>query len=183
MARVILWLSVSADGFFEGPDQDLTWSRVDDDLLEQFNLEFRTVDAFLEGRRTYELMAGVWPAARDDASMSATMRDFAHIWVDTPKIVYSTTLELADWNTQLRRSVDAAEVRALPGTAIVGGPDLASTFVAHGLVDELRLHVHPVAIGTGRRVFPEDRRLGLRLEETRTFANGVVLLRYAVEKA
>ena len=73
-------------------------------------------------------------------------------------------------------------MRALPGTAIVGGPNLAETFFELGLVDELRIFVHPVAIGAGNRLLHEKRHVDLRLEETRTFGSGVVMLRYAVER-
>lgn len=182
MARVILWLSISLDGYFEGPGGDLGWHRIDQEIHEFFNDEFRRVDAFLNGRRTWELMTAYWPAARDDESVEPVMREFAHLWVDTPKIVYSRTLDGAEWNTQLRREVDADEVRALPGTAIVGGPNLAETFFELGLVDELRVFVHPVAIGAGNRLLHEKRHVDLRLEETRTFGSGVVMLRYAVER-
>ena len=92
MARVILWLSISLDGYFEGPGGDLGWHRIDQEIHEFFNDEFRRVDAFLNGRRTWELMTAYWPAARDDESVEPVMREFAHLWVDTPKIVYSRTL-------------------------------------------------------------------------------------------
>jgi riboflavin biosynthesis pyrimidine reductase len=74
------------------------------------------------------------------------------------------------------------EVRALAvdGDIAVGGPDLAASFQQLDLVDEYRVYVHPVVIGRGRRMFAPGSHLDLRLEETRTFGNGVVLLRYAV---
>jgi dihydrofolate reductase len=103
-----------------------------------------------------------------------------------PKIVFSRTLERADWNTTVVREVVPEEIRELKaqpgGDLAVGGADLAGTFLQHGLVDELRLYVHPVVLGRGRPLFPtSDTPLPLRVVETRTFGNGVVLLRYAVE--
>ena len=81
------------------------------------------------------------------------------------------------------REVDPVAVRAMAqqpgGDLVLGGPDLAATFVRHGLLDEVRLYVHPVVIGQGRRVFADDARLDLTLLESRTFGCGVVLLRYA----
>jgi dihydrofolate reductase len=110
------------------------------------------------------------------------MVEFARIWRDMPKIVYSTTLERADWNTTVVRDVVVEEVmdlKAQPGGDLaLGGADLAASFMRHDLIDEYRLYVHPVVIGTGKRLFPSDTRVDLRLVETRPFGNGVVLLRY-----
>ena len=75
------------------------------------------------------------------------------------------------------------EIKALKaqpgGDLVLGGADLAATFMAHDLIDEYRIHVHPVVIGRGKPLFqPSDTRVQLELAETRTFGNGVVLLRY-----
>jgi len=100
-----------------------------------------------------------------------------------PKIVFSKTLERADWNTVVVRDVVAEEImelKALPGgDMVIGGANLAATFMRLDLIDELRLYVHPVIIGRGRPLFERfDAQIDLRLADTRTFGNGVVLLRY-----
>jgi dihydrofolate reductase len=109
--------------------------------------------------------------------------EFARIWRDMPKIVFSRTLERADWNTTVVRDLVAEEVmdlKAQPGGDLVfGGADLAAAFMRHDLIDEYRLYVHPVLIGRGKPMFgPSDAKVDLRLAQTRTFGNGVVLLRY-----
>jgi dihydrofolate reductase len=111
------------------------------------------------------------------------MAEFAGIWRDMPKIVYSTTLERADWNTTIVREVVVEEIAALKaqpgGDLSLGGADLAATFMRHDLIDEYRLYVHPVLVGRGKPLFrASDAMVGLRLAETRAFGNGVVLLRY-----
>jgi dihydrofolate reductase len=111
------------------------------------------------------------------------MVEFARIWRDMPKIVFSRTLERADWNTTVVRDLVAEEVvelKAQPGGDLVlGGADLAAAFIRHDLIDEYRLYVHPIVIGQGKPMFqPSDAKINLRLAETRTFGNGVVLLRY-----
>ena len=127
-------------------------------------------------------MAGFWPTADADPSSTEPEVEFARIWRDMPKIVYSRTLERADWNATIVRDVVAEEVMALKaqpgGDLVVGGADLAASFMRVDLIDEYRLYVHPVAIGRGKPLFPADARIHLRLVETRTFGNGVVLLRY-----
>ena len=183
MRKIILMMSVSLDGFFEGPNRELDWHLVDDELHAHFNEQLSAMGAFLDGRVTYELMAGFWPTADTDPSSTELMVEFARIWRDMPKIVYSRTLERADWNTTIVRDVVAQEVMALKGQAggdlVLGGADLAATFMRLDLVDEYRLYVHPVVIGRGKPLFPaSDTRINLQLAETRTFGNGVVLLRY-----
>lgn len=100
-----------------------------------------------------------------------------------PKIVFSRTLERADWNTTILRDVVVGEIMALKaqpgGDLALGGADLAAAFMQHDLIDEYRLYIHPVLIGRGRPLFhASDVKIRLRLAETRTFGNGVVLLRY-----
>src|SRR5687767_11305828 len=113
--------------------------------------------AFLEGRRTYELMEAHWPTADEDPDASAPEREFARIWRGMPKVVYSRTLATAGPNATIVRDVVAEEVRALKASArgdlVVGGPDLAASFRRLGLVDEYRVYVHPVLLGRGRPMF------------------------------
>ena len=183
MSKLILMMSVSLDGFFEGPDHDLGWHLIDEEVHEHFNEQLAAMGAFLDGRITYELMVGYWPTADADPAASAPTREFARIWRDMPKLVFSRTLERADWNTTVVREVVPEEIAALKaqsaGDLVVGGADLATTFLRHDLIDEYRLYVHPVVIGQGTPLFkPSQPRIDLRLAETRTFGNGVVLLRY-----
>jgi dihydrofolate reductase len=183
MRKIILMMSVSLDGFFEGPDRQLDWQLVDAELHGHFNEWLATAGAFLDGRVTYELMAGFWPTADQDPAATATMIEFAGIWRDMPKIVYSRTLEQAGWNATIVRDVVPAEIldlKAQPGGDLVlGGANLAASFIRHDLIDEYRFYVQPVVLGQGRPLFQTpDVRISLRLAETRAFGSGVVLLRY-----
>ena len=185
MRQVVWTMSVSLDGFMEGPNREIDWHRVDDELHQHFNDELRGAGAFLDGRVTYELMAEFWPTADADPATPAPVAEFARIWRAMPKIVYSRTLERADWNATIVRDVVPEEVRALQaqpgGDLIVGGAVLGATFLEHDLIDEIRVYVHPVVLGRGKPMFPRaDTSRALSLEEARTFGNGVVMLRYAV---
>ncbi|HEX3622563.1 MAG TPA: dihydrofolate reductase family protein [Acidimicrobiales bacterium] len=185
MRKIVSMMSVSVDGFMEGPHQELDWQLIDEELHGHFNEMLAGMAAFLDGRVTYELMVRFWPTADADPSASAPVAEFARIWRDMPKVVYSRTLERADWNTTIVREVVAEDVLALkaaPGAdLVVGGADLSAAFRRLGLIDEYRLYVHPVVIGRGKPMFaPSDDMTALRLAETRTFTSGVVLLRYEV---
>ncbi|MFD7132716.1 dihydrofolate reductase family protein [Streptomyces sp. NPDC059894] len=188
MRRIVLMMSVSLDGYFEGPDHDISWHRVDDVLHQHFNDTIRDMDGLIHGRVTYDLMAAFWPTADADPETSATVAEFAGIWRDIPKYVYSRTLERADWNTTIVREVVPEEVIALknrPGNGDLGlgGADLAAAFLRHDLVDEIRLYVHPVLLGRGKPLFPSTgTTTSLHLIESRAFPNGVTLLRYTVHR-
>ncbi|MEU8298401.1 dihydrofolate reductase family protein [Micromonospora sp. NPDC048909] len=183
MRKIIVQMSVSLDGYFEGPGGDISWHQVDDELHEHFNAELRTMGAFLNGRTTYELMAAFWPTADQEPSSPAPVKEFAAIWRDMPKIVYSRTLDRAEWNATIVREVDPDEVHRLKaqpgGDLALSGAELLAAFARHDLVDEYRTYVHPVLLGRGRPLFPiRDERTQLRLAESRVFDNGVVLLRH-----
>ncbi|WP_020136850.1 dihydrofolate reductase family protein [Streptomyces sp. 351MFTsu5.1] len=186
MRKIVLMMSVSLDGYFEGPDHDISWHLVDEELHQHMNDVSRRMGGDLCGRVTFELMDGYWPTA--DASPDATPveAEFARIWRDLPKYVFSRTLEhVDDPNATIVREVVPEEIRRLKeqpgGDLVVGGAVLATEFLRLGLVDEFRIYVHPVLVGRGRRPFPSAETLtSLDLVETHTFRNGVVLLRYEV---
>jgi dihydrofolate reductase len=180
MGKIIVSAGVSADGFYEGPDRDISWHRVDDELHRHMNAKLAQMSTFLMGRVNYELMESVWPTADQNPEFDESMQEFAPIWRDIPKVVYSRTLEQVGANATLVREVVPDEVReiAARGDAVVGGADLAASFQRLGLIDEYQVYVMPVAIGSGRRLFPDDR-IDLHLEDARPFGNGVVLLRYS----
>src|SRR5215469_16792776 len=124
MRKIVFMMSVSLDGYFEGPDHDLGWQQVGPELHQHFNEGLGTAGAFLDGRVTYELMAQHWPAADQDPAASAEVAEFARIWRDMPKIVFSRTLQQAGWNTTIVRDVvpaQIAELKAQPGGDLVLG--------------------------------------------------------------
>lgn len=187
MRKIVLIMTLSLDGYMEGPDRDLGWHMVDDELHSHFNDVLGGMDAFLEGRITYELMMEYWPTADRDPAASVPVAEFAAIWRRMPKVVFSRTLQRAEWHTTIVRDVVVDDIKALKaqdgaGDLALGGAVLAAEFLRHDLIDEYRLYIHPVIIGRGRRFFPETDTMtptGLRLIETHTFGNGVVLLHYA----
>jgi len=185
MRSVVFTMSVSLDGFMEGPDRDISWHMVDTEVHAHMNEWLGAAGAFLEGRVTWELMDGYWPTADLEAGAAPVVVEFARIWREMPKIVYSRSLsaEALAGKATLARSVDVAEIERLKaspgGDLVVGGAELAAEFMRHDLIDEYRVYVDPLLIGRGKRMFLDpDVSASLRLAETRAFGNGVVLLRY-----
>ena len=183
MGKLIYLLNVSLDGFVETPDHGLGWTNVDDELHSWFNEQMRGLDATLYGRGMYELMSAYWPSAPSDPHVTGTELEFAQIWIDLPKIVFSSTLDRVDWNSRVVRGDVGDELARLKtefdGDLAVAGATLAAELIRRDLVDEYRLVVHPVAIGGGTPYFPPlESPLALRLVETRSFTSGAVYLRY-----
>lgn len=184
MRKVIYAMSESVDGFIETPSGDLSWSFPDAELHHHFNDQESTIDTYLYGRRLYENMVAFWPTADENPSAPEFEIEYARIWKAKKKIVFSKTLTQVGWNAQLFRGNIAEEINKLksqPGKDMsVGGANLASTFMQLGLIDEYRLYIHPIILGSGKPMFPQLRdKINLKLVETRTFGSGVVLLRLA----
>ncbi len=183
MGKVVYWMTVSLDGFVETRNGKIDWTAPDAELHRFLNESARELGAFLHGRRMYEEMESVWPAANQNPSFSEELREFGRIWMRTPKVVFSKTLRHVEHNSRLAADDVAAEVarckQQVVGDLALGGSTLAASFVKLDLVDEYRLFVRPIVLGGGKPYFPPlDRALDVRLVETRTLPGGVVLLRY-----
>lgn len=183
MSKLIYSMSVSLDGYVATRDGSLGFVHVDDELHALFNDEARPLGTMLHGRRMYELMAAYWPTADQDPGAPEVIKDFARIWREKPKVVFSSTLEKAEWNTRIVKTDPVAEVRrlkSLPDNDMdVGGPTLAAELIRADLVDEFRMYVNPVVLGDGIPYFPPlDRSLKLRRLQMRHYAGGVVYLAY-----
>jgi dihydrofolate reductase len=182
MRKLIYSMGVSLDGFIAGPDGEIDWSAPDEELHRFHNQQTRELGAHLCGRRLYEVMT-YWETADENPSAAEYELEFARIWKNLPKIVFSTTLEQVEGNARLVRGGVAEEVAKLkeqPGKDLaVGGAGLASTLIKLGLVDEYRLFLSPVVLGGGTPYFPGlDERINLELVETQTFGSRVVYARY-----
>ncbi len=182
MRQLIFSMAVSLDGYIAGPRGEGDWAAPDEDLHRFHNEQTRELDLHLLGRRLYEVMA-YWETAEERNPSAAEYElEFARIWKELPKIVYSKSLEAVEGNTRLSHDDPVEEVRALKeqegGPIGVGGATLAASLTAHGLIDEYHLFVSPVVLGGGKPFFAGDTHIDLELVETRTFGSRVVHLRY-----
>ena len=185
MRKLFAFNMVTLDGFFEGPNRDISWHNVDEEF-NQFAIEqANTVGAILFGRVTYELMASYWPtpAAQSDDPVVANLMN------TLPKVVFSRTLQKAEWNnTRLIKDNVAEEILKMkqePGNdlAVFGSANLLASLMQMNLVDEHRVMVNPVLIGSGTPLFRNiNQKVNLKLVKTRTFKSGNVLLYYQPDK-
>jgi dihydrofolate reductase len=180
MRKVIMWNMVTLEGFFEGPNKgQIDWFLFDDELEKYIIDTQKSADTLLFGRVTYEGMAAYWPSA--EGRIAGFMNK-------VPKVVFSRTLKRADWNnTRLVKENVPEEVSQLkqqPGGDIflIGSANLASTLMQHGLIDEYRLGVNPVILGSGTPLFKgSPDKLSLKLLEARVLKSGLVILHYKPE--
>jgi dihydrofolate reductase len=178
MRKVTAGLFVSLDGVTESPEK---WQLpyFNDEMGEAIGAAMAAADAMLLGRVTYQEFASYWPG------VSSEDQPFADYMNNTPKYVVSTSLDTVEWNnsTLIKDNV-AAEITRLkqqPGKniGITGSATLVQSLLQDDLLDELMLMVHPVVVGSGKRLFEDGGALKeLKLVDSKTFSTGVVSLTY-----
>lgn len=175
MRKLKAWLYVTLDGVVEAPEN---WVMADDEMFAEQTADYGASDALLLGRRTYEVFAASWPQRGGDVPNADWMNN-------TPKYVASTTLVSPEWQntTVLEGDVSDAvsRLKQEDGESVTlnGSATLLRSLLNVGLVDELRLLLHPVVLGSGVRLFDNTQdRVALKLTECHTYDNGVVSLSY-----
>lgn len=186
MRSVTYSMSMTADGFVVDSDGRFDWGAPDEEVFRDHLDELRGVGVHLLGRRLYETML-YWETAAETQDLSDDEREWASLWKQVPKVVFSTTLSSVEGtNTRLATATLADEVERLrsgpgEGGIAVGGATLAHQAAALDLVDVYRTHVYPVLVGGGLPYFPPgDRRADLELVSSRAFPSQVLALRYRV---
>jgi dihydrofolate reductase len=188
MSNLVFAINISADGCC-----DHTAFNPGDDVLDYFTRLTREADVQLYGRKTYELMVPYWPdVAKNPAGQSPGELEFAQAFISIPRmVVFSSTLEKAEGkNTTILRGPLKDEVQNLksgPGKMILtGGVTLPSELLELGLIDEIRLVVHPAIAGKGRRLFDGvdlQEKPRLKLLDSHIFKSGSVALRYGTRSS
>jgi dihydrofolate reductase len=184
MGQLIYAANVSLDGYLEDEAGRFDWSVPDEAVHTFWNEHESQIGTSLYGRRMYETMR-VWEDDDWLADEPPVVREYAAIWRDTDKVVYSRALtDASTTRTRIEREFDPETVRHLkrdsPKDLSIGGAGIATEAFRHGLVDECVLLVCPVLVGGGKPALPRGIRLDLELLEESRFPNGVVHLHYAV---
>ena len=187
MRKLIYGMNLSLDGYIAAPGDDLGWSAPSDELFQWWLDRESAIGLFLYGRKLWEAMSSHWPTGDQQPDATPAQIAFARNWRDTPKVVFSSTIDKVDWNTRLVTGDAVAEITRLKagdgGPMRVGGATLARAAVRAGLVDEYEIVTHPVLVGGGTPFFPAlDGWIALDLVETRTLAAGVTVTRYETKR-
>jgi dihydrofolate reductase len=184
MAKLIVSMMTSLDGFIEGPNRELDWTLEGPEFEEYCDDMMERTDTMVFGRVSYEMMVRYWPAAELEPR-SPWELGLARKMNSLPKIVLSRTLEGATWNnTRVVRERVADEVSAVKASAtknvmVFGGAGVIASLRQLGLIDEYRLIVHPIVLGKGTPLFTDvSESFSLRHTKTTRFAMGVDVLYY-----
>ena len=181
MRKIIAYNFITLDGFYKGADGDISWHKHGEEE-NRFAVEsMKQGNILLFGRLTYEMMAGYWPTAlaiENDPVVAMAMNS-------AEKIVFTNTLEAAEWNnTTIVNGNILEKIKKLKHSkgkdlTILGSGSIVSLFTDAGLIDEYQVMLHPVALGNGTPIFSGvKKKIDLKLIDSRTFGSGAVLLSY-----
>lgn len=188
MRKLIVSMNVTLDGFMAGPDCELDWhfNAWNNEMAQAAAEQLSRADTIILGRVTYRAMAKYWPM--QSMSLLCAREDivFADMMNTHTKIVFSKTLQSAEWNnTRLVKRDIGKEITALKrrrgkDMIIYGSGKIVAALIPLDLVDEYQVWVHPIVLGKGKPFFPElQQSVRMRLFSTRTFSSGVVMLSYS----
>lgn len=186
MSKVIAFCHTTLDGHACGPQGELHWANVSDEIHHDAAEHFMRVAGVIYGRVTYGMMAGYWPSVLQESNPSE--RDLTHArWVQQiPKLVISRSLESADWeNTTLvhdhiQAVIEQQKARAGGDLMIFGSPRLVHLLAGMDLVDEYLIYQNPVTLGAGVPLMPPGKAMKLKLQGSKAFPAGVIRLQYGV---
>ena len=185
MRKLVLFMHVSLDGFVAGPNGEMDWIHVDEEMFEYSGRQTEQSDTALYGRVTYQMMENYWPTAGDKPD--ASKHDVQHsAWYNkVPKIVISRTLKGKSLpNTTIiseNISEEISNLKQKPGKDIVvfGSPSVGHFLMAENLIDGFWIFVNPILLGKGIPLFKGiTERKKLKLIKSYNFASGVVCMNY-----
>ena len=188
MRTLIALAHISLDGFMATSTGGMDFLSFSDELADHTYPLMSSVDTSVYGRVTYQMMEGYWPTAADAPGSDAHTKNHARWYAGVNKIVASTTLRTSDPTVRVVAEDIVGALRAekdKPGGDIMifGSPSLTRTLTAAGVVDEWRLSLQPVLLGTGLSLFPSlEHRTRLELRSAKSFRSGVIAAHYATRR-
>ncbi|ANS70619.1 bifunctional deaminase-reductase-like protein [Streptomyces lincolnensis] len=181
MGKVIYWMNASMDGYIEDSKGGMDFMDPAEDFRQAANDHVRRISAFLFGRRLYEAMEKPWTQDLGKEGAPALEREFAQLYKETPRYVFSDTVQTVPDGVTIVRRKDAVSAvtrlkEEIDGTLQLGGPELAVSLL--DLIDEFWVYTLPVIIGGGKPYLPVGEKLRLHLVEHRSLASGIMFARY-----
>lgn len=186
MRNLIFFMHTSLDGLVAGPNGEMNWIKVDDELFDFVGTMTDQADTALYGRVTYEMMEGYWPTAGDEPNASKHDKEHSAWYNKVAKVVLSRTITVEGLkNTtvisqDLASNINAIKKQEGKNILIFGSPAASQSLLNEGLIDEFWLFVNPIILGQGRPLFENiSGTTKLKLVESKTFGSGVIALHYA----
>jgi len=190
MRNLIFFMHASLDGFVAGPNGELNWAKVDEEIFDFVATMTEQADTALYGRKTYEMMQDYWPTADVQPNASKHDKAHAHWYRHVSKVVLSKTLKQNEHDNTTVISQNLSDhilsIKNQTGKNILifGSPSASHALLAEALIDEFWIFVNPVLLGSGTPLFKNIHTITqLNLRESKTFACGVIALHYEKKKA
>jgi dihydrofolate reductase len=190
MRNLIFFMHTSLDGFVAGPNGEMNWISVSDELFDYVATMTDNADTALYGRVTYEMMQSYWPTAAEQPNASKHDKEHSAWYSKVAKIVLSKTIseEGLDNTTVISEGLadHINKIKNQEGKDILifGSPRASHSLLAQGLIDEFWLFVNPILLGEGIPLFKDVPEMTkLKLIETKTFSSGVIALHYARKRS
>lgn len=186
MRKLISHVHISLDGFAAGPNGEIFWVLVDDEIFERTATLTERADAAIYGRKTFQIMEGYWPTAADRPDATKHDREHGAWYGKTQKYVLSNTFKSTDLKTAVLGGDIASQITALKSSegkdiVLFGSISSAQMLLEQNLIDELCLYVNPILLGNGIPFFKQSSiQKRLHLIESHTFSSGVIELDYQV---
>ena len=189
MRKLIAFVHLSLDGFVAGPNGEMNWIKVDEELFDHVGKRISETDTACYGRVTYEMMQAYWPTAGDEPGASKHDIEHSAWYSKAHKLVLSNSLKGASLpNTTIISDnglAELAEIKRGPGSEILvfGSPTATHSLIQQNLIDGYWLFVNPVILGQGIPLFVDiQNKINLKLLTTRRFTSGVTELNYTVDR-
>jgi dihydrofolate reductase len=189
MRKLISFVHISLDGFVAGPNGEMNWIKVDEEIFDHVGKRISKTDTALYGRVTYQMMESYWPTAGDEPDASKHDIEHSAWYKKAHKIVLSKTLNASGLSNTTVISDNLSnrvnEIKRQPGSEILifGSPRATHTLIQQNLVDGYWLFVNPIVLGQGIPLFTDIReKIKLNLVDTKQFGNGVTALNYTVNR-
>ncbi len=189
MRNLIFFMHTSLDGFVAGPNGEMNWIKVDEEIFDFVATMTDKADTALYGRVTYEMMQGYWPTAGEQPNASKHDKEHAAWYKKVSKVVLSKTItgkgldNTTVISDHLVENINKIKQQEGKNILIFGSPRASHSLLGEGLVDEFWLFVNPVLLGQGIPLFKNVNELThLNLVESKTFSCGVIALHYKTKE-
>jgi dihydrofolate reductase len=189
MRKVIISLHTTLDGFVAGPNGEMDWIKVDQEIFDVVATFTDEADIALYGRVTYEMMENYWPTAADQPDATKHDKEHSEWYSRVDKVVLSKTMQSSEINKltvvsgNINNEINKLKQQTGKNMLMFGSPSAAHSLMEHNLIDEYWLFINPVILGQGIPVFANIReQIKLKLLTTKVFACGVIGLHYSVER-
>ena len=189
MRKIISFMHISLDGFVAGPNGEMDWIKVDEEIFDHVGMRISETDTALYGRITYQMMENYWPTAGDEPNAGRHDIEHSKWYKKAHKVVLSKTMKDAvSTNTtiigdNLSNRID--EIKQQEGKEILlfGSPTATHSLIQLNLIDGYWLFVNPIILGQGIPLFTDIKdKIKLKLLTTRQFTSGVTELNYTVDR-